>query len=91
MISSEPLMTKVEKQRQLKRSHIDIGDNIEFKYEQNARLLGSVDLAGTGVPFFKFLSAASLFALYSILFCSKFGSLRYSSKDLMSDTGAYLM
>lgn len=35
------------------------------------------------------LSTASLFALYSILFCSKFGSLRYSSRAPASDTGAY--
>src|SRR5216683_6310610 len=38
--------------------------------------------------FFRFLSAASLFALYSILFCSKFGSFKYSSKDPTRDTGA---
>lgn len=35
-----------------------------------------------------FLSAVSLFALYSILFCSKLGSFRYSSRELASDTGA---
>ena len=34
--------------------------------------------------------AASLFALYSILFCSKCGSFRYSSKELTRDTGACL-
>jgi hypothetical protein len=41
-------------------------------------------------PFFKFLSAASLLALYSILFCSKFGSFKYSSKDPTRETGAYV-
>jgi hypothetical protein len=39
-------------------------------------------------PFFNFLSAASLAALYSILFCSKFGSFKYSSKDPTRETGA---
>ena len=34
------------------------------------------------------LEAASLFALYSIRFCSKFGSLRYSSRAPTRDTGA---
>lgn len=37
---------------------------------------------------FPFLSAASLFVLYSILFCSKLGSFKYSSSELASDTGA---
>lgn len=40
-------------------------------------------------PFVIPLSAASLFVLYSIRFCSKFGSLRYSSKAPTRDTGAY--
>jgi hypothetical protein len=41
-------------------------------------------------PFLRFLSAASLLALYSILFCSKFESFKYSSKDPTRDTGAYV-
>lgn len=46
---------------------------------------------GTGgtPPFRSARSAASLFALYSILFCSKLGSRKYSSSAPAKDTGAY--
>lgn len=40
-------------------------------------------------PVVAFFSAASLFVLYSILFCSKLGSSRYSCRAPASDTGAY--
>lgn len=39
---------------------------------------------------FRFLSANSFVVLYSMRFCSKFGSLRYSSSEPASDTGAYM-
>jgi len=49
-----------------------------------------------GVPLFPLAllfreppSVASLFALYSIRFCSKFGSSRYSCKAPANDTGAF--
>jgi len=51
--------------------------------------LGSGSFLVTPRDFPPFL-AASLFALYSILFCSKCGSFRYSSKELTRDTGACL-
>ena len=43
---------------------------------------------GLARPFLRALSAESLFALYSTLFCSKLGSFKYSSKDPTRDTGA---
>ena len=55
-------------------------------------LLGSASFLVTPrdfPPFFPPLSATSLLALYSILFCSKWGSFKYSSKELTRDTGAY--
>lgn len=42
-----------------------------------------------GIPALAFLSARSLFVLYSILFCSKLGSFRYSSRAPASETGAW--
>ena len=39
-------------------------------------------------PFLAGFCEASLFALYSIRFCSKWGSFRYSSKEPTRDTGA---
>ena len=40
-------------------------------------------------PFLGVLSAISLFVLYSIRFCSKLGSFKYSSNDPARDTGAW--
>ena len=42
------------------------------------------------LPSFAFLSASSFVVLYSILFCSKFGSLRYSSSAVTRETGALI-
>ena len=56
-------------------------------------LLGSASFLVTPrdfPPFFVAFSATALLALYSILFCSKCGSFRYSSKESTRDTGAYL-
>ena len=50
----------------------------------------SAGLEGAVVPFLTLRSAASLLALYSMRFCSKLGSLRYSSRLLTSETGAYI-
>ena len=41
------------------------------------------------IPSFALRSATSFWVLYSILFCSKLGSLRYSSSELARETGAY--
>ena len=41
-------------------------------------------------PFLAFWSAAALFALYSIRFCSKCGSLKYSSREPTREMGACL-
>ena len=60
-------------------------------YEVEVNSLGSASFLVTPrdfPPFLAALSVASLFALYSILFCSKCGSLRYSSKELTRDTDA---
>ena len=52
-------------------------------------LSGGFDVGTGGAPpFLSARSAASLFALYSILFCSKFGSRKYSSSAPAKDTGA---
>lgn len=62
-----------------------------YKHEEAKKKCSGIHFAalvGAVVPFLVFLSAASLFVLYSILFCSKLGSLRYSSRAPTSDTGA---
>lgn len=66
---------------------------VQHEYvKYRASLTGVRFSAGFGeglIPNLALRSAASFWVLYSILFCSKFASLRYSSNELASETGAY--
>ena len=62
-------------------------------YEAGMNSLGSASFLVTPrdfPPFFVGFPAASLLALYSILFCSKCGSFKYSCRESTRDTGACL-
>ncbi len=51
-------------------------------------LLFSTGCGEALIPNFALRSAASFWVLYSILFCSKLESFKYSSRELARDTGA---
>ena len=76
-----------------------LGDDSVDRYEHNQSTCSTMvilpapsffpvdELVTIGVA--AFLSAAALLVLYSILFCSKLGSFRYSSRAPARDTGAW--